>query len=88
MLAEQQRIIKNLQRRLDRQAINQLREEVARLAEENDHLKEQLEAVRDDADFWNDHAMMLNEALSDETFATHRAVGMNKEGELMVVAKQ
>lgn len=37
------------------------------------------------AEFWQDEAMRLREAASDPEFATHRSIGITKEGELLVV---
>ena len=78
-------MLNNLQQRFDRQAINQLRAEVTTLAQKIDELEESLHYAQQDADFWHNHSVDMQQALEDENFATHRSVGLNKEGELMVV---
>ena len=78
-------MLNNLQQRFDRQAINQLRAEVSTLAQKIDELEESLYYAQQNADFWHDHSVDMRQALEDENFATHRSVGLNKEGELMVV---
>lgn len=42
--------------------------------------------AEESAEFWQRHAMQLQEALHDDKFATHRAVGITKTGETMVIA--
>jgi hypothetical protein len=48
-----------LQRRLDREALNQLRGEAARLIAENDALRERLAYAEDAAMSWRDDALDL-----------------------------
>jgi hypothetical protein len=45
-----------LRRRLDRAALAQLRAEAARLAEENEQLRERLAYAEDNAEFWSREA--------------------------------
>ena len=78
-------MLNNLQQRFDRQAINQLRAEVSTLAQKIDELESQLYSAQDEADFWHNHSIDMRLALDDENFATHRSVGLNKDGEIMVV---
>lgn len=49
-------------------------------------LHDQLESANDSLDFWRNYAMQLQDMQMDESFATHRAIGINKAGEMMVVA--
>lgn len=55
-----------LQRRLDREALAQLRAETARLAEENDTLREQLAYAEDAAMSWRDDALDMQLQLCAE----------------------
>lgn len=76
---------RSLMRRFDRQAITQLRAEVTALAEKLERTEQQL----DDARAWlrcaENEAELYREALKDNEFSTHRCMGMNKAGEMMVV---
>jgi len=49
-------------------------------------LHDQLESANESIEFWRDYAMQLQDMQMDENFATHRAIGINKAGETMVVA--
>lgn len=62
-----------------------LRQHAADLAERLEQAEVEAERAAESAEFWQQHAMQLQEALHDGEFATHRSVGINKSGELMVV---
>lgn len=49
-------------------------------------LHDQLESANDSIEFWHNYAMQLQDMQMDDQFATHRAIGINKAGETMVVA--
>ncbi|OIR10994.1 hypothetical protein GALL_71650 [mine drainage metagenome] len=49
-------------------------------------LHDQLESAHDSAEFWRNYAMQLQDMQADADFATHRAIGITKTGETMVVA--
>ena len=74
-----------LQKRLDLLSIEQLRNEVTRLHEELERTQIELSHAQDNADFWHDQAHTLTQAFDDEDFSTHRSIGINKSGELLVV---
>jgi hypothetical protein len=65
MSTDKQRLLRNLRARLDREALQQLRAECARLAERIDSLEYQLHNALDDADTWRDHAAEMAEFLPD-----------------------
>jgi len=73
--------LKALQRKLERMELEHLRQHAFELHQR----VEELEAATESAEFWQRHAMDLQEALHDGEFATHRSVGLTKAGELMVV---
>ncbi len=69
-------------RRLDRLAFSQLCAEAARLAVENDRLREQLSLAEDAAQSWQEDAVDLQQALSE---ATGGRPGITRDGTLVVV---
>ena len=73
--------LKALQRKLERMELEHLRQHAFELHQR----VEELEAATESAEFWQRHAMDLQETLHDGEFATHRSIGINKSGELMVV---
>ena len=78
---------RNLQatkRKLERLELEHLRRHALELHEQIEQLQNELEWTRDSANFWHD-AINMQEAMLDENFATHRCVGINRSGELMVV---
>lgn len=59
---------------------------------ELDHLRQlatdlhaQLEQAQQSAEMWQQHAEMLQQAMDDEDFTSHRSIGITKSGELLVV---
>ncbi|WP_423177422.1 MULTISPECIES: hypothetical protein [unclassified Stenotrophomonas] len=69
-------------RRLDRLAFSQLCAEAARLAVENERLREQLWRAEDAAQFWQEDALDLQQALCD---ATGGRPGITRDGTLVLV---
>jgi hypothetical protein len=67
--------------KLERLELEHLRTLCAQQREQLDEANYRAES----AEFWSNHAMDLQEALGDENFFTHRAVGVTKAGELLVV---
>lgn len=79
------RTVTNLQRRLERMELEHLRKHALELHERLEQAESAARHAEESADFWQRHAMNLQEALHDGEFATHRSVGITKTGELMVV---
>lgn len=84
--------LKALQRRLERMELEHLRQHALELHERLEHAEEQLrraEAASQRADemseYWRESYMQMQEALYDEDFATHRSIGLTKDGALLVV---
>lgn len=80
----------SLQRRLDREALDQLREEVARLAAVNERLTEELGEMSSalyhamkDADTWWELAQSMQQELAQSGSAARPAISQN--GELFLV---
>jgi SMC interacting uncharacterized protein involved in chromosome segregation len=78
-----------IQRRLDSIAIQQLRDEVARLATENDQLREQCqraetlaEELRDIAESWRDDALEMQLELCEQSGGSP---GITMGGDLVVI---
>ncbi|PWB28876.1 hypothetical protein DCO49_03990 [Stenotrophomonas sp. SPM] len=69
-------------RRLDREALSQLCAEVARLAVENEELRQQLWLAEDAACAWQEDAMNLQQVLCQ---ATGGHPGLTVDGALVVV---
>lgn len=67
------------QRKLERLELEHLRQLVA-------DLHDQLESANDSIEFWQNYAMQLQGMQMDDEFATHRAIGITKTGETMVIA--
>ena len=76
------RLRRCLQDRLDRRAIHQLRDEVVRLAQENDDLRAQLASAENCAESWRDDAMRLSDALHQQG----GRVGLTKQGALVPIS--
>ncbi|MGP1666221.1 MAG: hypothetical protein ACTS5I_10010 [Rhodanobacter sp.] len=75
--------LQSLQRRFDREALDQLRIDAARLAAENDVLREQLARVEEAATSWRDDALELQLQLCKELRAKP---AITVTGRLAVVA--
>ena len=78
-------VLLRLRRRLDRQALEQLREVAADLQERLELAEARAVRAEDDAEFWREQADRLSEALQDSAFTTHRCVGLTQDGSLVVV---
>lgn len=77
--------LRSLQRKLERMELEHLRQHALELQERLEKAESEASLANESADFWQHHAMELQEARYDENFATHRCIGINKAGELMVV---
>lgn len=75
----------NLQRRLERMELEHLRRHAFELHERLERAESAASLAEESAEFWQRHAMNLQEAIHDADFATHRCIGINNSGELMVV---
>ena len=72
-------------RKLERMELEHLRAHAAELSERLEQAEAEAARAWESADFWQRDAMNMQEALLDDNHATHRCVGINKSGELMVV---
>lgn len=81
-------IIRKLQRRLEAWELGHLRQLASDLAERLEQAEEEAARANESAEFWERHAMQLQEALNDEGFATHRSIGITQGGELLVVRNE
>jgi hypothetical protein len=77
--------MKALQRKLERMELEHLRQHALDLHERLERAEAELQQADESAEFWQRHAHELQLALWDEDHATHRCVGINKAGEMMVV---
>lgn len=82
--------LRNLEARLDRLALTQLREVAAQQAEEIDRLREQLANAERRADWadqcaemWQDDFLRLQESLD-----ANQAIGMTKDGALHLISTE
>lgn len=76
------RTVSAIWRRLDRLAFSQLCAEAARLAVENEDLREQLWRAEDAARSWQEDALDLQQALCESTGGRP---GITRDGSLVVV---
>jgi len=74
--------LQGIRRRLDAIAIEQLRAEVSRLAEENEALRDECARAAEDADFWSREATDMHLQLCEEKGGTP---GITQAGALVVV---
>lgn len=74
-----------LKRRLERLELDHLRQHALELHQRLERAEAELEQANDAAEFWQRHANELQLALWDEDHATHRCIGINRAGEMMVV---
>jgi|GEM_PF-3400574 len=77
--------LKRLESKLDKLALDQLRRVAAALYEELEATKDRLVWAEQEAELCRQERDMLHQSMADEDFATHRSVGINKQGELVVV---
>jgi hypothetical protein len=77
--------LSTIARRLDAFAIEQLRSEVVRLAQENENLRRQLSWAEDSAELWRQDAMDMQLQLCAET---NSAPGITITGQLALIAGQ
>lgn len=74
--------LSRVRRRLDAAALDRLRDECARLAAENDALRERLAAAEESAEFWGREATEMHLQLCE---AQVGAPGIQRDGHLTVV---
>ena len=74
--------LQGIRRRLDAIAIDQLRAEVSRLAEENEELRKQLAWAEQAAEAWRDDALNFQMELCEHSGGTP---GITQTGALVVV---
>jgi regulator of replication initiation timing len=74
--------VDTVRRRLDRIALDQLRAETARLAAENDDLRDRLATAEENADFWSREATEQHLQLCEQLGGSP---GMTVDGALVVV---
>lgn len=77
--------LRRLESKLDKLALDQLRRVAAALYEELEATKKQLAWAEENESYARQDAELLRDAMEDEDFATHRSVGINKKGEIVVV---
>jgi hypothetical protein len=85
MSASSSRIIARLRRRLEAMELEHLRAHALDLHQRLEKAEDALHNAERCADFWQDQASTMQEAAADPAFATHRSIGLNKDGELLVV---
>lgn len=85
MKTETRNKLRQLKKRLDNLALEQLREVSADLHARLEQAEIKTARAQDDADFWHDQALEMQLALSDEGYASHRCVGINIAGEMLVI---
>lgn len=81
-------VLARTQLKLERLELEHLRQLTAELHEQLEQARADAEYASSSAEFWQQHGMMLQESLGDTDFATHRAIGITKEGATLVVALQ
>jgi hypothetical protein len=77
--------LRRLESKLDKLALDQLRRVAAALYEELEATKDRLAWAEQEAELCRQERDMLHEAMANDDFATHRKVGINPQGELLVV---
>ena len=82
MIAVRAPSLSAIQRRLDAIALQQLRDECARLATENEHLRDQLYWAEQAAESWRDDALRMME---DTCERTGGQPGITIDGALVVI---
>lgn len=76
-------VLARLQRRLDREALEQLRRAASELADRLDAAENTIDGLQDDVDFWRERAQDLERAL-DQAGVAHRVVGLTQAGALVL----
>lgn len=80
-------ILRQLQERFDRHAIDQLRAELARLESENHRLRFELEEAQRELHWASDAARMWQDDFFrlEESLAPHQSIGLTKDGSLKLI---
>jgi len=76
--------LRRIRRRLDLAAVEQLRAEVARLATENDQLRDRLGRAEDEGEFWRRDAIEMHLQLCE---LDHREPGLTVDGLFVSVSR-
>lgn len=79
------RTLVGLKRRLDRWELDHLRQHAAELAERLEDAERRLSYADEQADFWREQCMRLEEAITDEDSGSGRQIGLTLSGDLVVV---
>lgn len=77
--------LRALQRKLERMELEHLRQHALELHERLEEVQRELARAEDSAEFWQHNFQMMQEAAADDLHATHRCVGITRDGEMMVV---
>ena len=80
-------LLTRLQRRLDKEALEQLRTTAAQLHDELERARIELARAQDDAEYWYETAQEMMRAVDDPDHSTHRCIGLTQQGHLLVVDK-
>ncbi len=78
-------LLLTLQRRLDRWELDHLRQHAAELAERLEDAERRLSYADEQAEFWREQCMRLEEAITDKDSGSGRQVGLTLSGDLVVV---
>lgn len=79
------KVLRALRRKLERWELGHLRVHALELHERLECAEAEAQRNEDNAEFWRENYMRMEEAFHDEDFATHRSIGLTKTGELLVV---
>ncbi|MBP6897321.1 MAG: hypothetical protein KBC94_23135 [Pseudacidovorax sp.] len=74
-----------LKRRLERWELDHLRQHAAELAERLEDAERRRSYADQQADFWREQCMRLEEAITDEDSGSGRQIGLTLSGDLVVV---
>lgn len=74
-----------LRRRLERAELEHLRQLAVELQAKLEEAQSRAAYAEDIAEFWHGNCDRLQDAIDSDEGATHRAIGLTKAGELMVV---
>lgn len=77
--------LRALQRKLERAELEHLRALTAELHERLEAAERRAAYAEDCAEFWQENCHRIRDAVNSEEGASHRAVGVTKSGELLVV---
>lgn len=78
-------LLRALKRKLEHMELEHLRQHALELNERLEQAEEQLRNAEETALFQHENYMQIQEAFYDENYATHRSIGITKDGALLVV---